>query len=231
MRIFQLFFLWGRIMYLYLYQSDNMDGQQKFQTREDLVAFREKLVRKALEDYCGRKQQHQAYEALKNASIKREPKGKPFFADLPLHDGKPLTPVHFSVSHSGDWWGCLMADERVGFDLEVCREQVNYEKIAKRFFTKEEHDWISSIGQEAFFEVWVRKEAFVKYLGTGLGEGLSSFTVIENGELKVKVYSNNAGAVLRQPGFILPCSVGEGMKAAYCCRSGDPILGMIVLDM
>jgi 4'-phosphopantetheinyl transferase len=218
-------------MYLYLYQSDNMDGQQKFQTREEFVAFREKLVRKALVDYCERKHQHRTYESLANTSIKREPKGKPYFADLPLHDGKRLTPVHFSVSHSGDWWGCLMADEPVGFDLEICREIANYDKIAGRFFTKEEHNWISSMGKEAFFEIWVRKEAFVKYLGTGLGEGLSSFTVIENGELKVKVFSKKGGAELRKPGFILPCRVGEGMKAAYCCRSGDPILGMIVLDM
>ena len=33
--------------------------------------------------------------------------------------------------------------------------------------------------------LWVRKEAYVKYLGTGIGEGLKSFSVVdinENGE-------------------------------------------------
>lgn len=218
-------------MYLYLYQREHMVDPQNSKTREELIAFRDKLVRKALKDYCERKKQYQAYEALKNAQIKREPKGKPYFADFPLHDGKRLTSVHFSVSHSGDWWGCLMAEEPVGFDLEVCRDKMNYEKIAARFFTKEEHDWILSKGQDAFFEVWVRKEAFVKYLGTGLGEGLSSFTVIENGELKVKVFSEKDEPIFRRPCFILPCSVAEGIRAAYCCRSGDPIQGTIILDM
>lgn len=218
-------------MYLYLYQSENKNGRQNFETREELVAFRDKMLRKALHDYCGRKRLHQTYEALKDAPINKEPKGKPYFADEPLNNGKRLTPVHFSVSHSGDWWGCLMADEPVGFDLEVCREKVNYEKISGRFFTQEEHDWILSMGQEAFFEIWVRKEAFVKYLGTGLGEGLSSFTVIEDGKLKVKVFSEKGEVVMRQPGIILPCRFAEGVKAAYCSRSGDPILGMIVLEM
>jgi 4'-phosphopantetheinyl transferase len=219
-------------MYLYLYQSENMDGLKNTQTRQELVAFRDRLLRKALYDYCERKNQHPEYEVLKNAPIRREPKGKPYFADEPLNSGKRLTPVHFSVSHSGDWWGCLMADEPVGFDLEVCLDKVHYEKIAGRFFTKEEHDWILSMGQEAFFEVWVRKEAFVKFLGTGLGEGLSSFTVIENGELKIKVFSEKGSdIVIRRPGFIIPCSVAEGVRAAYCCRSGDPILGTIILEM
>jgi hypothetical protein len=213
-------------MYLYLYQSENIYGLQNTPTGEELAAFREKLVRKALEDYCGRTNQHQVYETLKNTPIQKEPKGKPFFAGLPPNDAKRST-VHFSVSHSGDRWGCLMADEPVGFDLEVCREKVDYERIARRFFTEEEHNWILSMGREAFFEVWVRKEAFVKYLGSGLGEGLSSFAVIENGELKEKVFSDKDGG---RHGIINPCSVAEGVKAAYCCGSGTSVLETIRLD-
>lgn len=219
-------------MYLYLYHSENTNGPQNSAIREDLAAFREKLIRKALRDFCTREKQPAAYEALNNAQIKKEPKGKPYFADGTLNNGRKFPPVHFSVSHSGDWWGCLMADEPVGFDLEVCREKVRYEKIAGRFFTEEEYDWILSLGQEAFFEVWVRKEAFVKFLGTGLSEGLSSFTVIENGELKEKVFSEKGEDLkLRRSGFIRPYSVSEGLKAAYCCRSGDPIRGTIRLEM
>ena len=119
-----------------------------------------------------------------------------------------------------------MADETVGFDLEVCREKVSYEKISRRFFAEEEHDWILSSGPESFFEVWVRKEAYVKFLGTGLGEGLSSFTVIRNGELAEKACPDKGGG---RPGFILPCSVADGVKAAYCCESGNPIEETIVM--
>lgn len=215
-------------MYLYLYQSENMSRLQNPSGREAVDALREQLVRKALKDYSGRTKRHQLYEKLKNAPIQKEPKGKPYFSDLSLNNGKSPASVHFSVSHSGGWWGCLMADEPVGFDLEVYREKVDYERIAGRFFTSEEHSWISSMGREAFFEVWVRKEAFVKYLGTGLGEGLSSFAVIENGELKEKVFSDRDGG---RHGMINPCRVAEGVKAAYCCGSGSPIKGTIVLKM
>jgi 4'-phosphopantetheinyl transferase len=138
-------------MYLYLHQSENMNRRQNSPAGEELAAFREKLIRQALHDYCTRKKQPAAYEALKDAPIKKEPKGKPYFADESMNNRKKFPPIHFSVSHSGDWWGCLMADEPVGFDLEVCREKVNYEKIARRFFTAEEHDWILSMGREALF--------------------------------------------------------------------------------
>lgn len=221
----------GKQMYLYLYQYDSTVEGQDDRTREERIALRDKLVRKALLDFSRRRKAALTEEMVRNASIKREPKGKPYFADMPLMNGKPLTEVHFSVSHSGDWWGCLMAEEPVGFDLEVCRDKVNYEQIARRFFTEEERDWIVSIGKEAFFDVWVRKEAFVKYLGSGLGEGLSSFAVIKDGKLTVKVNAPKRGELRRPPDHILPCTVAEGVKAAYCCRSGAPIKGTIFLDL
>jgi 4'-phosphopantetheinyl transferase len=216
-------------MYLYLHQSET--NEQSIKTKEERIAFRDSLVRKALSDYCKRIKTSVMDSTIQDTPILREPKGKPYFADMPLKNGKPLSEVHFSISHSGDWWGCLMADETIGFDLEVCRENVNYEKLARRFFTEEEHAWILAMGQEAFFEVWVRKEAFVKYLGSGLGEGLSSFTVVKDGKfiIKVNVPQNRE---LRHPRCnIIPCSVAEGVKAAYCCRSGKPILGTIILDI
>jgi 4'-phosphopantetheinyl transferase len=197
-------------------------------TAAELAAFREGLLRQALQDYCGRTMSYSDHEALKNVTIEKEPKGKPYFADLPSNNGMKPASIHFSVSHSGDWWGCLMADEPVGFDLEVCREKVSYERIARRFFTEEEHNWILSSGRESFFEVWVRKEAYVKFLGTGLGEGLSSFTVIGNGEFLGRACPDKCGG---RPGFILPCSVADGVKAAYCCESGDPIEETIAMKI
>lgn len=215
-------------MYLYLYQSENMDNRQNVGRGEELATLRETLLWKTLEDYCGRNQLYPEHEALKSVSIKKEPKGKPYFANLPMTDGRKPASIHFSVSHSGSWWGCLMADEPVGFDLEVRRDKISYERISERFFTKEEHDWILARGKDAFFEVWVRKEAYVKFLGTGLGEGLSSYTVIENGELKQKVFSDKSGD---GHGVINPCSVAGGVAAAYCCGSGSQIKETIVMKI
>ncbi len=122
----------------------------------------EELVKKALADYSGNK--------YADGSIKREERGKPFFENLP---------VHFSVSHSGEFWVCLMADFNVGIDIQAYRT-LKYEKVARRFFFHEEAEYVSQQGIDGFFQIWTRKEAYVKYMGNGLsGEGLSNFSVIK----------------------------------------------------
>ncbi|MBR5001340.1 MAG: 4-phosphopantetheinyl transferase family protein, partial [Firmicutes bacterium] len=35
--------------------------------------------------------------------------------------------------------------------------------------------------REKLLWLWVRKEAYVKYLGTGIGEGLKTFSVVQEG--------------------------------------------------
>ncbi|HML38810.1 MAG TPA: 4'-phosphopantetheinyl transferase superfamily protein [Bacillota bacterium] len=217
-------------MYLYLYYRAN---HRKGQTgeNENRAAFHEELLRQALGDYLERNGCTLSEEALSAVRILREEKGKPYFPDLiqpgfrqpDQSPGIRMPAVHFSVSHSGGWWGCLMADEPVGFDLEVCREKVGYEKIARHFFAEEECGLIIARGREAFFDVWVRKEAYVKYLGSGLAEGLSSFSVVENGELSPQVIGGRASGYL---GF---CEIGPGVRAAYCCAGGDPVKGTILL--
>lgn len=200
-------------MYLYLYHRESNEKGQNSE-RESRAAFHERLIRQALEDYMDRNGCILPDEILSAVPIAREEKGKPYFLDLPA--------VHFSASHSAGWWGCLMAGEPVGFDLEVCREKVGYEKIARRFFAEEECDLILNAGREAFFDVWVRKEAYVKYLGSGLAEGLASFSVAENGRLSSQVIRS------RTPCYLHACEIGTGVKAAYCCASGDPVKATIL---
>lgn len=220
-------------MYLYLIYSENRNKQQIGTNQESRSGFSERLVRKALSDYCERQLPEYPAELLRETAIAtaiaREEKGKPYFPGLFAdHGGTPA--VHYSVSHSGNWWGCLMADEPVGFDMEVCRGKVSYEKIARRFFTEEEYGLILSEGPDAFFDVWVRKEAYVKYLGTGLAEGLGSFTVAENGRLLQQVVLKKDAGRNQSTCFIRPIKIGAGVKAAYCSGSGNPVKTTITLE-
>jgi phosphopantetheinyl transferase len=50
-------------------------------------------------------------------------------------------------------------------------------KIAKRFFAPEEAEMLLPDPTGAFFPIWTKKEAYVKWTGRGLAEGLSSFSV------------------------------------------------------
>ncbi len=103
-------------------------------------------------------------------------KGKPFLKDIP---------VHFNISHSGDWVVAAFSDDIVGIDVELIHN-VNYD-IASRFFSANEcNDLFSIIDEEAkksyFFELWTLKESYLKLIGTGLTKPLNTFTVTYQGD-------------------------------------------------
>ena len=131
------------------------------------------MVKRVLKDYCLRKKLTLTDKQIDSFIVLRDEKGKPYFPGLD---------VFFSVSHSGNWWACLMAQDPVGLDIEIPGKSRNFIKIAERFFTEEECEYVKRNGTDRFIDMWVRKEAFVKYLGTGISEGLSSFSVLKNGE-------------------------------------------------
>ncbi len=88
----------------------------------------------------------------------------------------------FSVAHSRD--GMILAFGKylsVGVDLEYVDKNYPVMKIATRFFTPKESEVLREVDpdrlQELFFEMWVRKEAFLKAIGRGLSLPLDSFEV------------------------------------------------------
>lgn len=99
--------------------------------------------------------------------------GKPYWKEGPF----------FSLSHSGDYAGCVVAGQEVGMDLQQVVSTANIERMAKRFFTQEEQKKIEQCSiedrQELFFRLWVKKEALGKLSGYGLKDGLRS-CVLEN---------------------------------------------------
>lgn len=104
------------------------------------------------------------------------PRGKPSLA------GPADAWLRFNLSHSQD--GALIACARgceVGVDLEWMRESVDADLIvASTFSPDEQTEWAAlpkKARNEAFFAGWVRKEAYVKALGEGLGHPTQAYTV------------------------------------------------------
>ncbi len=97
----------------------------------------------------------------------RTEKGKPFAVNAN---------AHFSISHSKDLVVCAVDDREIGVDVELIREiEMRVTKIA---CTEQDRDFIFEPHNEnerilRFFEVWTAKEAYFKYLGTGI-EGLKT---------------------------------------------------------
>lgn len=79
----------------------------------------------------------------------------------------------FSLSHSGPWIVCAVAEQPVGVDVELPRD--GYAAIARRFFSPEETAQLRD--ETDFLRVWTAKEAFLKALGRGLTLPLTSFQV------------------------------------------------------
>lgn len=96
--------------------------------------------------------------------------GKPYLCDYPE--------LHINLSHSGNYAVCAAADCEVGIDIQQLR-RANF-RIAERYFSKEECDYIGSSDMR-FFELWSKKESRVKATGTGITIPLNSFSVLKNG--------------------------------------------------
>ena len=86
----------------------------------------------------------------------------------------------------------MCASKKIGVDLEHIVHRP-YLRLAKRFFSEPEHNYLKSVDLEnpinpknpkylsnlskAFYNIWTRKEAYVKSIGIGLSAGLDSFSV------------------------------------------------------
>lgn len=94
--------------------------------------------------------------------------------------GKPAvvseTDLRFNLSHSEEV--ALYAFARgceVGIDVERIRETAGWERIAERYFAPGERAQLEAVPPElrtaAFFQLWTRKEAYLKARGEGLRFG------------------------------------------------------------
>lgn len=98
-----------------------------------------------------------------NITFSLTEKGKPFVPDLP---------VKFSISHSGEYVLCTVSDCSVGADIEKLRN-VN-DRLIYRVCAENEKRYVAEKGisqaekNRRFMRVWTGKEAYFKYLGTGI---------------------------------------------------------------
>lgn len=105
--------------------------------------------------------------------------GKPF---LSYPHGRQHRPVHFSLSHSGEYTALAFSfSSPVGIDIEKSRASVKPLEISKRFYHPKEASQIASLPSQEqgflFFQLWTLREAFLKGLGTGFHTAPDSFCI------------------------------------------------------
>lgn len=170
-------------MYLYVYENFRGGKGRQEET--------EALVQRCARQY--REEEGLALEA--ETPIVRQERGKPRFLS-----GFP----EFSVSHTGSLWVCLMGNQPVGVDVQKIR-RCSMEAIARRYYAPDEQKYAANTGEEGFFRIWTRKEAYVKFTGQGITGEMHLFSTLKD--------SLEDGGPVFSDFFIM-----EGVKGACCMK-------------
>ena len=123
-------------------------------------------------------------KGIGGAVIMRTEKGKPY---IDRRFG-----VFFSVSHSGKYFVCLVGNAPVGVDVQE-ETRANIDAVSRRYFTEEEAGMVNKGGSDQFFRIWTRKEAYGKYLGSGLAEVLKKVSVTDREDVEFTEFQLEKG--------------------------------------
>lgn len=123
--------------------------------------------------------------------------GKPYLRDY--------ADFHFNLSHTGSAVAAAVSAHPVGVDIERIRPARL--KVADRCFTHGELACLRenpALTDRRFFEIWTRKEAFLKHSGTGIRLPLTDIDTTDS-ELAARLRTVTAGdAVISICGAALP---------------------------
>lgn len=98
--------------------------------------------------------------------------GKPYFINR--------KDIKFNISHSDGLVYAVFSDKEIGCDIQVVRDSVK--EIYNRVLSDKEKEEVVSIfdenkQKEKFIEYWVKKEAYVKCIGTGISDDMTNIDV------------------------------------------------------
>ena len=135
------------------------------------------IIPKSVDPYGFAKQILSKKFNITDFEIDYKANGKPYLKNLP--------DFYFNISHSNKMQAVAVGDCEIGVDIEFLRK-VDL-RVARRF-TKEEYDYITEADSDMrFFEIWTKKEAYLKYTGDGILGGLNSANVLKS-PIPIKTY-------------------------------------------
>lgn len=96
--------------------------------------------------------------------------GKPYVVDRP--------DFYYNISHSGSYVVLAWGEAEMGIDVQQHRTGTNMYSVARRCFTEDEQTYMGD-DPGRFYEIWTKKESYLKYTGKGLCADMKSFSVME----------------------------------------------------
>ena len=157
------------IYYYYKNISEIFDEQCEKMRQEIAFHFSERASMKRKDSICAKYMLCNMLESLFGISeyfISPDENGKLFI---------DKSDIFFSISHSKDMIFCAVGTKQIGCDVQEITKSNG--KVAKRFFTEKENELLfrAENEDEAFFKLWTIKESILKYHGSGISGGLSTY--------------------------------------------------------
>jgi hypothetical protein len=119
-----------------------------------------RLLRDAIAEYTGDREKAEALAG----ELKTGENGKPFIEGFD----------HFSISHSGEAWAVLFHETECGLDIQYERKS-DVSTLARRWYNPIDAKAVGEAmkisegsGVKEFFDLWTRREALIKALGSSV---------------------------------------------------------------
>ena len=144
--------------------------------------------------------------------------------------GKPaLIPdkgLEFNLAHSGNYaLIAITCGRKIGVDVEHIRQNMEFERIANRFFSPNEISELMTLPPDqrevAFFNCWTRKEAYIKAQGLGLSLPLDSFDVSLTPDEPALLRATRPDSQEAARWFLLALEVDVGYAAAIATEKSQ----------
>ena len=187
-------------------QPEELRRAQRYHRAEDHHRFL--LGRAALRLVLG------AYVGRPPISLHLEPgpNKKPRLREAPA--------LHYNVSHAGDCVLLAVASAEVGIDVERLDPLFAFQDVLDYSFSPAERAFIerSRVPYQAFYQLWTRKEAFVKATGRGIDAEFDQVPALDGQYQLVDV-----GGVPRWVVSSFEAAVGYAAAVAYpAALTGSP---------
>ena len=163
---------------------ENSDSKEK----------RHSQVQAALREYTG----------IDSAEVLYTSRGKPYVKGVPED-------IYVSVTTADEVMVAAFSSKPVGIDGEhmarfendTRERKPDYIALAERFFSSDEAEYVRDGSEEAerFAQIWVRKEAYVKYTGKGMSD-FSNFSVTDG----IKLFNKINGVAVKKLDVVFPGS-------------------------
>ncbi len=148
-------------------------------------------------------------------------RGKPY-----LKQRQGNAPLQFNLTHSKEIaLYALTLGTEIGIDVEYVHDIPDMKKIAAVTYSSAENKVLRSLPgnqqKEAFFNCWVRKEAYIKAIGNGLYHALDRFDVsLAPGE-PARIVSVEGSAELASRWLLKSLNPENGYVAAFATKGRD----------